>query len=88
MKVQFVRARGFPDVTLAAPASWAVPRVGEAVHFTRAHDPDLQPVANHSEAMARAASCHEPTWLVVDVLWTYANGSPEPFLVIRLHPEG
>lgn len=73
MKVCFMRARGFDDVTLNdLPTAWPVPRVGEAVCFTT---PPL-------------SAAHEPVWCVLDVLYTYAPNVTTPVIIIKLHPEG
>lgn len=73
MKVQFMRARGFDDVTLDdLPTAWPVPRVGECVCF----------------ATPALSAAREPVWLVLDVLYTYAPNVSQPYIVIKLHPEG
>jgi hypothetical protein len=73
MRACFMRSRGFDDVTLDdLPSGWPVPRVGEAVVFTT---PAL-------------STRKEPTWLVLDVLYTYAPNITTPVIVIKLHPEG
>lgn len=74
MRVCFMRPRGFDDVELTdLPASWPVPRVGEAVMFTQ-----------HPATSIRS----EPTWVVLDVLYTYHPSITTPVITIKLHPEG
>jgi len=74
MKIQFALPPGFADRTFVCPLSWPVPRVGEAVTL----------LDNDGPTRFRIG----PTWLVVDVLWSYQPADAEPTVIIKLHPEG
>lgn len=53
------------------------------------HDlPTGWPVPRVGEAVQFTGREGEPTWLVVDVLYTFVPNVGTPAIVIKLHPEG